>query len=72
MSEKQFKEPMTKKRATQGKKVKVHKEFKGQIAMIMDKAVRRHILNMHLEMLATEDERKTMKNKTKLKELIEE
>ena len=60
-----MKEPMTKRRATQGKKLKVHKEFKGQLEFILDKSLRRHILNMHLEMLATEEQRRLSRNKSK-------
>lgn len=61
-------EPLTKRKATQGKKLSVKKEFKGQICFIQDKSLRRHILNMHLEMLATEEIRRMSRNKNKQKE----
>ena len=56
---------MTKKRATKGKVVKLHKYWKGVAANILDKQSRRNYLNLMLDATVSEHEAKTRKTKEK-------
>ena len=56
-----FKKPvLTKRQATQGKKINLHKQYKGIATTIRDKADRRHYLNMMLQMTRIRTEKPIM------------
>ena len=62
MAEKMFEE-LTHKRATRGKHVVLHKYWKGIAATILNKADRRHYMNMMLDATVTEITEKHKKRK---------
>ncbi len=64
MSEAKVK-PMTKKQATRGKVVHLHKYWKGIAEMIPNKESRRQYLNLMLDATQTEHEMKLKKRKDK-------
>lgn len=54
---------MTKKQATRGKLVKLHKYWKGIASSIIDKKARRQYINMMLDATVSEIEAKNKKKK---------
>lgn len=56
LKEKPQLETTSRKKATRGKTVKLHKYWKGIASTILDKAERRHFLNMCIDAYVTADE----------------
>jgi len=56
---------ITKKQATRGKHVSLHKYWKGVAGNFLNKADRRHYLNLMLDAVSSEHEWKTAKRKSK-------
>lgn len=65
MAEKLLATPTSKKKATRGKHINLHRYWKGIAATFIDKAARRAYLNMMIDATVSEHEAKTKKHREK-------